>query len=494
MAKSYGTVTDAVRKATSESAKKEIPEATNSNNWSVNTDEPRASTPEAPISTDDLNAPAGSDLVEQSKLAQDYKIGGVSEINTLAGQGLKETDLRRDGDDVYIKSDSDFYNKMQPKEALNKPVEEALEGEVIQEPASSLDKLTSMADNYMANVKGVRAEAKEEEGVSVIETKMTEAQATADNILTGLEQDKTDLEATDIINEEAKIALKAKISGQVIPMSDINAQLFKGMEDLNQAQRMKRLYDVYEINSQVNLYNAQIRNVQLIQGQYDRAMDNVQQNVDDWKIMQNLKLQVLEEQGQIEKEEKARYEQEIEYERSLGEEGYVHVESTETYNQIVKDLGVTADTYSNFFYKDPGTGKIYLKPSDAKKTSGASTAITGGGILKADAKIIETNLLAEIGGDGFLNPDDYNLGKQDWVQAGGEPDEFDKKFAGRRNPDNAYYEVTGKISPLNEDKIRELKNGDYTADEIIDAGYDEETVKKIFDEDKGDNKWYQIWK
>ncbi len=79
---------------------------------------------------------------------------------------------------------------------------------------------------------------------------------------------------------------------------------FKGMEDLNQAQRMKRLYDVYEINSQVNLYNAQIRNVQLIQGQYDRAMDNVQQNVDDWKIMQDLKLQVLEEEGQIEKRKK----------------------------------------------------------------------------------------------------------------------------------------------------------------------------------------------
>ena len=491
-----GYVTDAVAKATSEAAKNKTevtPTATDSSKWDVA--QPTV-TPEVTPKPDEpevVNKVSLQDNIQKSLQNPNQKantafIQGVAKLANQAPATAEE--LAMEGMTL-----TEVVNKFGVGDkfegfAMAEPIEE----EAVEEPKSSLDKLTSMADNYMANVKGVRAEAKEEEGVSVIETKMTEAQATADNILTGLEQDKTDLEATDIINEEAKIALKAKISGQVIPMSDINAQLFKGMEDLNQAQRMKRLYDVYEINSQVNLYNAQIRNVQLIQGQYDRAMDNVQQNVEDWKVMQDLKLQVLEEQGQIEKEEKARYEQEIEYERSQGEKGYVHVESIETYNQIVKDLGVTADTYSNFFYKDPGTGKIYLKPSDAKKTSGANTAITGGGILKADAKIIETNLLAEIGGDGFLNPDDYNLGKQDWVQAGGEPDEFDKKFAGRRNPDNAYYEVTGKISPLNEDKIRELKNGDYTADEIIDAGYDEETVKKIFDEDKGDNKWYQFWK
>ena len=125
--------------------------------------------------------------------------------------------------------------------------------------------------------------------------------------------------------------------------------------------------------------------MQLIQGQYDRAMDNVQQNVDDWKIMQDLKLQVLEEEGQIEKEEKARYEQEIEYERGLGEQGYVHVDSTEAYNQVVKDLGVTADTYSNFFYKDPGTGKIYLKPSDVLSIAEAKSLGVPYGTTKQEA-------------------------------------------------------------------------------------------------------------
>ena len=37
-------------------------------------------------------------------------------------------------------------------------------------------------------------------------------------------------------------------------------------------------------------------------------------------------------------------------------------------------------------------------------------------------------------------------------------------------------------------------DNDYTEDEIIKAGYDEETVKNLFKVGEGDKKWYQFWK
>jgi len=228
---------------------------------------------------------------------------------------------------------------------------------------SALDKKQDLVDNFLSDRKGVREGAKEDEGVDEIQTLRNDAQATADALLTKIEQARIDLEAGDILNTEAGIALKNKLEGQTIPMASINRQLLVESQDLSQAQRLERLYDVYEINSQVNQYNAQLRQVQLYQGQYTEAMDNVKDNVDDWVEMQNLQLNILEEEGKLEKEERARYDSEINYERSLAESGMVHIPDIATHDKLVKDLNVTANTYSNFFYKDPGSPKIYLRPS-----------------------------------------------------------------------------------------------------------------------------------
>lgn len=65
-----------------------------------------------------------------------------------------------------------------------------------------------------------------------------------------------------------------------------------------------------------------------------------------------------------------------------------------------------------------------------------------GGIPLTPFEQIEKNLLSEIGKDGFVSPDDYAAAKKDWIQAGGAPSLFDKKFQDRRNPENPYYKIT----------------------------------------------------
>jgi len=101
--------------------------------------------------------------------------------------------------------------------------------------------------------------------------------------------------------------------------------------------------------------------------------------------MKNLQLQVLEEEGKLEKEERARYESEIEYERGLAEEGYVHISDMETYNKLAKDLNVTAETYGQFFYKDPSNSRIYLKPSDELSVAEAKSLGVPFGTTKQQA-------------------------------------------------------------------------------------------------------------
>jgi hypothetical protein len=92
-------------------------------------------------------------------------------------------------------------------------------------------------------------------------------------------------------------------------------------------------------------------------------MENVKASVDDWMELQNLRLQIIDEQKGLEQEERSRYESEINYQRDLALKGYTPIEDEQTYNALIKDLGVTAETMNTFFFKDPSTGKLYLRPA-----------------------------------------------------------------------------------------------------------------------------------
>ena len=104
----------------------------------------------------------------------------------------------------------------------------------------------------------------------------------------------------------------------------------------------------------------------IAQGNYDRAAEIVKDTADDWADAQQLKIDLFETKAAFARQDKSeevrRYENEITYERGLMEQGYVHIPDMATHDKLVKDLNVTADTYSQYFYKDPASPRIYLRP------------------------------------------------------------------------------------------------------------------------------------
>jgi hypothetical protein len=229
---------------------------------------------------------------------------------------------------------------------------------------SALDDLRQLRDNYIPDKSAVTADAMDSTGAKQIQQQIQDTQVRFNDLMTKIDEKNTQMDATNIIDEEAKIALKNKLEGgEPMPMSILNRKLLAGSENLDQQQRLTKLYDTLEINKLINQSNSLNRNLQLQQGNYAAAMDSVKASVDDWTEMQQLSLKVIEEQGNLEADTKARYENEINYERDLALKGYTPLDDPQTYASVVKNLGITAETMSTFIYTDPSTGKKYLKPA-----------------------------------------------------------------------------------------------------------------------------------
>lgn len=128
--------------------------------------------------------------------------------------------------------------------------------------------------------------------------------------------------------------------------------------------------------------------------------------------------------------------------------------------------------------------KIYQKETKTTGSGGGGGTTPTGGITKTDISAIEANLLAVVGEDGFVSPDDYALAKQDWIALGGAPAEFDSKFKNRRNPNDNYDLTTAdSVSPTDEGIIQQYKDEGYDKDEIIKAGFDKDSVENVFKKD-----------
>jgi len=243
-----------------------------------------------------------------------------------------------------------------------------LSGEVIpaEQPKTIIEQKQDLIANYFADTMAKKAELGEQYGVGKAQQEMSVAQKRANESLEIVEKAQADLELKGILNAEAQVALKKAIENRGGGMALINGMLNREMSDMDQEQRLSRALDIYQLNANINKHNADLRAVALAQGNYQMARQNVQEDMEVWGEVQRMTMDLLTEMGQLEKEERARMDAEINYERGLMMDGYVHIEDTDTYNQMVKKFGVTAENFSQFFYKDPGTGKIYMKPDTSK--------------------------------------------------------------------------------------------------------------------------------
>ena len=379
MAKSYGTMTDAVRKATSESAKKEIPEATNSNNWSVNTDKPRASTPEAPISTNDLNAPAGGDLVEQSQ-KQGTFVTYNPETGTAENRRALEIGQQGKGDyletaisgvdyannqDAYVVTNKDantLYGFKKP--VVEKPVagSEAIEGEVVEKnPIKAyINNLFSGINSSIEDM--ITSKEEQDEAVAEKSPIVNAMKGELDQFKNTLDYDQI-LQTTSVASQkEDYYDKKEAIEGQVIPMSDINAQLTSLTNKVNInldkesiANAVANATNTYRYNSKLIEYNVALGDLQSAQAMSKQSASDILQ-------YQNQMLNVLQLQNKITYQDKQMQitQNQLEFDRASA--GYVYVKSPEALEALAIAKGTDWIKDNTMEVGD----KIYIK-TEAEK-------------------------------------------------------------------------------------------------------------------------------
>jgi hypothetical protein len=203
-------------------------------------------------------------------------------------------------------------------------------------PKEEIKEITTADRIYdlLSNMGELRAEAKKqamkEQDLEGKSQKLAEAQSFANLLRTKIQNEGIlDIKEQDVVR--SKPILTSQISGQ-----------------LNELSREQKLDAMILQNN----YNNALVEVQIAQGNYDRAREIVKEISQDYYDNLGFQLDALLFKQEIEDKEYERMRQDLEYERGLAMEGYVHIKSP-------ADLeGLTEED----IYRDPLTGKIYLKP------------------------------------------------------------------------------------------------------------------------------------
>jgi len=117
------------------------------------------------------------------------------------------------------------------------------------------------------------------------------------------------------------------------------------------------------------------------------------------------------------------------------------------YNKVLNEDGtITLRKAEGFEEEQPSELEMYeaKKQIDAKYRVSSENISNVANISNADKIAIKNALLEQVGGDGYVSPNDYASAKEDWVSRGGTQASFDKEFDDRRNPANDGYNVAGK--------------------------------------------------
>jgi hypothetical protein len=293
--------------------------------------------PKAPVvpniipQTDLNNALSSETSAQTSATAQGFvgfneqQVADLNKANLRVTQGTAtETDLKNL---EYAKSKG--WQPAETKEETLKPASATVIGE-----PNPMKSTTDQIFEKMWNMGALRQQAKAEAMKDQNLMAKGEAIATAETFLNKL---RTELENKEIFDIKEQDVIRAK----PILTSQIQGQL-------NELSRDQKLDAMILQNN----YNNALVELQIAEGNYDRAREIVKETADDVYEASMLQIEALQFRNQIENIEADRLRENLEYERSLSLEGYTHIKSPEQ----LKGL-----TESEIF-RDPVSGKIYMKP------------------------------------------------------------------------------------------------------------------------------------
>ena len=267
-----------------------------------------------------------STTVESAKSLVGFNEKQVSDLNKAYQRQVAGTASETDNKNIeYAKSKG-----WQPAEIEEQKVTPTTN---VPEPTPTKSTSDLILELY-SNIGDIRAEARAE---AMKDTKLMEkgeAIATASTLVNRL---RTDLQNQAIFDIKEQDVIRAK----PILTSQIQGQL----EGLSREQKLDAMI-------LQNNYNNALVELQIAEGNYDRAREIVKETADDAFETANLQLDALMFKNQIEDKEYDRMRADLEYERQLGLEGYTHIKSPEGLKGLTEDK----------IFRDPVSGKIYLKP------------------------------------------------------------------------------------------------------------------------------------
>lgn len=134
--------------------------------------------------------------------------------------------------------------------------------------------------------------------------------------------------------------------------------------------------------------------------------------------------------------------------------------------------------------------------SDTKKSTGIKSQSTiDKETYNENVKTIRNEIVSGVdeegnpylGGDGYMAPQAYQEAKTEWIKAGNDPADFDKEFAGFRDPNNPNYNVTGeKNSNQKTNETKQFLNRDFVKKTLTETSLTIEEMLKKMGKERGD--------
>ncbi len=293
--------------------------------------------PKAPVvpniipQTDLNNALSSETSAQTSATAQGF-VGfneqQVADLNKAYQRQVSGTATETDIKNIKYAQDKGW----QPTETKEEVLQPA-SATVIGEP-DPMKSTTDQIFEKMWNMGALRQQAKAEAMKDQNLMAKGEAIATAETFLNKLRTELQNKEIFDIKEQDvirAKPILTSQIAGQ-----------------LNELSREQKLDAMILQNN----YNNALVELQIAEGNYDRAREIVKETANDAFETASLQLDALMFKNQIEDKEYERMRSDLEYERQLGLEGYAHIKSPEALKGLKESE----------IFRDPVSGKIYMKP------------------------------------------------------------------------------------------------------------------------------------
>jgi len=314
---------------------------------------------------------------------------------------------------------------------------------------STTDQIFEAKSNVATIKANARVEAAKTMGLDEKSTAIAVAQTVVNQLRTDLQnQGIMDIKEQDVIR--AKPILTAQIAGQ-----------------LNELSREQKLDAMILQNN----YNNALVESQIAQGNYDRAREVVTEIADDAYQASKDQIDALLFKGEIEEKAADKLTKQLEDERDLALDGYIHIKSPEALKGLTEDK----------IYRDPVNGNVYLKPEPEVATTMEIGGVTYG-FDKQGNKIATYGTTAKpktgTGGGGGGGVD-------------GEMSDFDLASAYVNDPDNANLSPEQfKVALLAEVNAGNLDLSISEVNSIIDA---QESSAKVIEEESKPETFTKDW-